>query len=213
MYSLLTNIPNGGITTFGAIIISSLGFDAWTSLLLGMAGGVVDFSAKLIFPWISDRLLDRAGPAFAAILLPMIGGILIITVLLRQKGALLFGNYLIYFSGASSGLVMVMIPNDTLCYTKKATVSGMRILAYAVGKWMGPQTFRSWDAPDYETGKTMVAIMYGLAALTLVAILVMNISENMHRNKRAAEFGEAEVAGSEFLGLTDFEHPRFRHVL
>lgn len=213
LYSLLMNIPNGGITTFGAIVISSFGFDARNSLLLGMPGGAIDFCAKLIFPWISDRFMDRTGPAFAAILLPMIGGILMITVPLEHKGALLFGNYLISFSGASWGLVMVMISNNTLGYTKKATVSGIQITAYAAGNWIGPQTFRSWDAPDYKVGKTLVAIMYGLAALTLVAIRVVNILENRRRDKRAAEFGDVEVMDSEFLDLTDFEQPRFRYIL
>jgi MFS family permease len=213
MYSLLMNIPNGGITTFGAIVIHSFGFTPRNSLLLGMPGGAIDFCAKLIFPWISDRFMDRTGPSFVAILLPMLGGILMITIPLEHKGALLFGNYLISFAGASWCLVMVLISNNTLGYTKKATVNGLQILAYAAGNWIGPQTFRSWDAPDYRIGKTLVAVMYGLAALTLVALRLVNIFENRRRDKRAAEFGEVEVADSEFLDLTDFEQQRFRYTL
>jgi MFS transporter, ACS family, allantoate permease len=213
LFSLLMNIPNGGITTFGAIIISSFGFDSRLSLLLGMPGGAVDLCAKLIFPWISDRLMDRTLPAFIAILFPMIGGIMMITIPLQYKAALLVGNYFISCSGASWGLVMVMISNNTVGYTKKATVNGLQILAYGAGNWIGPQTFRSWDAPDYKIGKTLVAIMYGLAALTLVCIRLINIRENRRRDKLAAEVGEEEAEGTEFMDLTDFEQPRFRYII
>ena len=52
-----------------------------------------------------------------------------------------------------------MISNNTVGYTKKITVNGLQILAYGAGNWIGPQTFRASDAPDYLHGKLMVAIM------------------------------------------------------
>lgn len=217
LYSLLMNIPNGGITTFGSIIINSFGFDSRTSLLLSMPGGAVDIIAKLGFTWISDKLLDRTLPAIVAIIIPMIGGIMMITIPLEAKGALLVGYYCISAAGASWGLVMVMISNNTLGYTKKATVNGLQILAYGAGNWIGPQTFRSSDAPEYRHGKTLVAIMYGCAALVLILIRVVNLVENKRRDRKQAEVegtaaGEQEL-GTEFLDLTDFEQPRFRYVV
>ncbi len=140
-----------------------------------------------------------------------------ITIPLEAKGALLVGYYFISAAGASWGLVMVMISNNTLGYTKKATVNGLQILAYGAGNWIGPQTFRASDAPDYHKGKTLVAIMYGCAAGTLIIIRVLNILENKRRDKRQAEVegtpeGEHEL-GTEFLDLTDFEQPRFRYIV
>lgn len=58
-----------------------------------------------------------------------------ITISLEYKGALLVGYYLISCAGASWGLVMVMISNNTVGYTKKATVNGLQILAYGAGNW------------------------------------------------------------------------------
>lgn len=217
LYSLLMNIPNGGITTFGSLIIKSFGFNDRISLLLGMPGGAVDIICKLGFTYASDKLLDRTLPAIIAILIPMIGGIMMITLPFSAKGALLLGYYFISAAGASWGLVMVMISNNTLGYTKKATVNGLQILAYAAGNWIGPQTFRASDAPNYHQGKTLVAIMYGCAAATLVLIRVLNVLENKRRDKKQAEVegtpaGEQEM-GTEFLDLTDFEQPRFRYVV
>ncbi|KAL1622629.1 hypothetical protein SLS56_008676 [Neofusicoccum ribis] len=216
LFSLLMNIPNGGITTFGSIVIKSFGVNDRMALLLNMPTGIVDISAKLLFPWISDKLLDRSLPAFIAILIPMIGGIMMIVIPLTYKAALLVGYYMIGAAGSSWCLVMAMISSNTLGFTKKATVNGLQILAYAAGNWIGPQTFRSNDAPDYYYGKLMVAIMYGLAALTLVAIRFVNVVENRRRDKAAAEQsgGAAEVdEGNEFADLTDFQQKSFRYII
>lgn len=216
LYSLLMNIPNGGITTFGSLIIKSFNFSDRMSLLLSMPGGAVDIISKLGFTYLSDRFMDRTLFSIIAILIPMIGGIMMITIPIHAKGALLVGYYFISAAGASWGLVMVMISNNTLGYTKKATVNGLQILAYGAGNWIGPQTFRSWDAPDYRVGKTLVAIMYGLSALTLMIIRVINIIENKRRDKALAAMADTDLTegdhGTEFLDMTDFEQPRFRYT-
>ncbi|KXH65579.1 hypothetical protein CSAL01_10924 [Colletotrichum salicis] len=213
LFSLLMNIPNGGITAFGSIIINSFGFNSRLSLLLNMPTGFVDITCKLLFTYLSDKFMDRSLFAFIAILIPMIGGIMMIVIPLSAQGALLVGYYLIGAAGSSWCLVMVMISNNTLGYTKKATVNGLQILAYGAGNWIGPQTFRSNEAPNYHNGKLMVAIMYGLAGCTIVAIRLVNIWENKRRDKKAAEEPETAVSGTEFLDLTDFEQPTFRYVL
>ncbi|KAH6884929.1 major facilitator superfamily domain-containing protein [Thelonectria olida] len=213
LFSLLMNIPNGGITSFGSIVIKSFGFDSRLSLLLNMPTGVVDIACKLGFTFLSDKYLDRSLFAFIAILIPMVGGIMMIFIPLSAKAGLLIGYYFIGAAGSAWCLVMVMISNNTLGYTKKATVNGAQILAYAAGNWIGPQTFRANEAPEYYHGKMMVAIMYGLAALTLVAIRVVNIMENRRRDKKQAENPEEIVEGTEFLDLTDFQQPTFRYVL
>jgi MFS family permease len=235
LFSLLMNIPNGGITTFGSLIIKSFGYNNRLSLLLQMPSGIVDIATKLITGYVSDRMLDRSVPAFVAILIPMIGGIMMTTIPLTAKPALLIGYYFISSAGASWGLVMVMISNNTLGYTKKTTVNGLQILAYGAGNWIGPQTFRASDAPDYYHGKLMVAIMYGLSACTLIMIRFVNIWENKRRDKAqgiekgrprpepmVAESTDAtetkassstENENSHFLDLTDFEQPDFRYVI
>ncbi|KAJ5175686.1 uncharacterized protein N7482_001563 [Penicillium canariense] len=214
LFSLLMNIPNGGITTFGSIIISSFGFSARLSLMLNMPMGIVDIACKLGFTYLSDKFLDRTLFATIATLIPMVGGIMMIVIPLHAKAGLLIGYYLIGAAGTAWCLIMVMISNNTLGYTKKATVNGLQILAYAAGNWIGPQTFRSKQAPEYFDGKLMVVVMYGLAAVTLVVIRVVNIVENKRRDRQAIDDPAAlnATVGTEFLDLTDFEQPAFRYV-
>ena len=218
LFSLLMNIPNGGITTFGSLIIKSFGFGDRLSLLLQMPGGFVDIVCKLGFGYMSDKLLDRSLPAMIAILIPMVGGIMMITIPQSAPAGLLVGFYFISCAGASWGLVMTMISNNTVGYTKKATVNALQILAYGAGNWIGPQTFRAGDAPDYLHGKLMVAIMYGAAAAVLLMIRIVNIMENKRRDKeQAVETAQSSGVESEgdgaFLDRTDFEQRDFRYII
>ncbi|KAI8280232.1 putative transporter [Colletotrichum sp. SAR 10_98] len=221
LFSFLMNIPNGGITTFGSIIVNSFGFNARLSLLLGAPSGLFDIGGKLLFTWLSDKYMDRTLFAFVAIMFPLIGGIMMITIPLSSKGALLLGYWMISVSGSSWGLVMVAISNNTLGYTKKVTVNSLQIIAYAAGNWIGPQTFRADDAPLYKRGKMMVAIMYGCAALVLVVLRFVNIRENKRRDRLAAASGvelseetaALELERSKFMDLTDFKLAHFRYVL
>jgi hypothetical protein len=214
------NIPNGGITTFGSVIIKSFGFNSRLSLLLGAPSGLFDLGGKLLFTYLSDNFLDRTLFSFIAIMLPMIGGIMMIVIPQSANGALLFGYYLISVSGASWGLVMAAISINTLGYTKKVTVSGLQIIAYAAGNWIGPQTFRASDAPNYKHGKMMVAIMYGLSGAVLIVLRLVNIRENRRRDRLQAEAGvdlndpetKAAVERAKFMDLTDFQQPYFRYV-
>ncbi|MCO5597318.1 hypothetical protein L7F22_051394 [Adiantum nelumboides] len=73
-FSLFMNIPNGGVTTFGSLVIKSFGFNSRQALLLGMPGGFVDLAFKLVFTRLSDRFNDRTGFAMVAIFFPFLGG-------------------------------------------------------------------------------------------------------------------------------------------
>ncbi|KAF5524294.1 Allantoate permease [Colletotrichum aenigma] len=221
LFSFLMNITNGGITTFGSIIVNSFGFNARLSLLLGAPSGLFDIGGKLLFTWLSDKYMDRTLFAFVAIMFPLIRGIMMITIPLSSKGALLLSYWMISVSGSSWGLVMVAISNNTLGYTKKVTVNSLQIIAYAAGNWIGPQTFRADEPPLYKRGKMMVAIMYGCAALVLLVLRFVNIRENKRRDRLAAvsgvelseETAALELERSKFMDLTDFKLAHFRYGL
>jgi ACS family allantoate permease-like MFS transporter len=217
LYSLLMNIPNGGITTFGSLVVNSFVDNSRLALLLGAPSGVFDLGGKLFFTWLSDKLLDRSLPSFLAMMICMVGGIMMVVIPSSAPGGLLIGYYMISVAGASWGLVMAMISNNTIGYTKKSTVNGLQILAYGAGNWIGPQTFRSSEAPHYKNAKLMVAIMYGLSACVLMAIRFVNWRENKRRDKMQAENGTTVATEADeqakFLDLTDWEQPHYRYVL
>ncbi|EGV65318.1 MFS general substrate transporter [Yamadazyma tenuis ATCC 10573] len=213
-FALVENMANAGVTTFGNLIIKSFGFDSQHALLLSMPGGAVDFSAKIIFPWISDRLMDRSFPASICLGLAVVGGIMINAISTDHKVALLVGYYLISFCGAGWGLVMTMIGGGSLGSTKKSVVNTCQIVCYAAGNWVGPQLWRATEAPNYHTGKRLMCTFYGCAWLSLFVIRFVNVMENRRRDRLAAE-GKIPPAAkdTEFLDLTDFEQLNFRYLL
>lgn len=86
--------------------------------------------------------------------------------------------------------------------------------AYGVGNWIGPQTFQAKTAPHYRTGKTILAIFFGLAILDLGILRLVNWRENNRRNKLEAA-GEAPLQPEDAAArdMTDKEQPSFRYML
>ncbi|KAK4703602.1 MFS transporter, ACS family, allantoate permease, partial [Phenoliferia sp. Uapishka_3] len=135
-FSLIMNIPNvsifilpnksaltdheenqqGGVTSFGNLVIKGFGFDSRHSLLLGMPGGFVDLLFKLVLMNLSDRFQDRTVRSFAmvAISFPFMGGLIMLLGPQTNRGVLLFGYYCISAAGAGWGLMMVLISNNSV---------------------------------------------------------------------------------------------------
>ncbi|PWN88795.1 MFS general substrate transporter [Acaromyces ingoldii] len=221
-FSLFMNIPNGGVTTFGSLVIKSFGFTSRQALLLGMPGGFVDLAFKLVLTRLSDRFNDRTGFAMIAIFFPFLGGLLMITVPFSARPVLLLGYYFISAAGCAWGLVMTLISNNSLGYTKKLTVSALQIIAYGAGNWIGPNTFQAKEAPGYHTGKTLVAVFYGLAFICLVLLRLLYHWRNKQRDREAEayrqEHGPSSTDGAIeneklFADETDFEKRSMRYML
>lgn len=67
------------------------------------------------------------------------------------------------------------------------------LLAYAAGNWIGPQTFRGNEAPEYYSGKLIVAAIYGCAAAGLVILRLINIIKNRRHEKVTVERGGSQL--------------------
>lgn len=214
LWSIFLNIPDGGVQAFGSIVVTSFGFNNRRALLLDMPAGIASVSANLIFCNLSDRYMDRTLFASLALAIPMIGCIMLSTIPLSAAPALLVGYYLISCALAGWGLGMSLISANTVGYTKKLTVNGLQILAYAGGNWIGPQCYFAREAPVYLTGKILSAVFYGCSIICLMLIRMLNIWENKRRDKLLAERGPTpRLDNQEFMDLTDFEQPDFRYMM
>ncbi|WVQ78692.1 hypothetical protein IAT38_000779 [Cryptococcus sp. DSM 104549] len=215
LFSLFQNIPNGGIGTFGSLIINSFGYSTRISLLLNMPLGIIDTGCKLIIMNLSDRYNDRTGFGMAAMCLPFMGGLIMLCAPQSNQGLLLFGYACMGGAGTGWGLTMASISANTVGYTKKATANAMQIIAYGVGNWIGPQTFQAHTAPHYVTGKLILTIFLGLTIVDLFALRMVNWIANKRRDKAAAADPSKSVAPEDAAArdLTDFEMPHFRYML
>jgi hypothetical protein len=95
----ICSIPSGGITTFGPLIIRSLGFDKYTAILLNMPFGAIQIIATMggaaLATWTKKK-----GPAIALLCVPPIIGCVMLLVLpptAASRGPQLAGYYFISF--------------------------------------------------------------------------------------------------------------------
>ncbi|WWC69090.1 uncharacterized protein I206_103026 [Kwoniella pini CBS 10737] len=214
-FSMCQNIPNGGIGTFGSLIINSFGYSKRISLLFNLPLGAIDMSCKLIIMNLSDRFRDRTAFAIFAMSLPFIGGLIMLEAPQTNKGVLLFGYSLNGAAGTGWGLLMTSLSVNTVGYTKKATAGAVQIIAYGIGNWIGPQTFQAHTAPHYRTGKMVLTIFYGLAMVDLLVLRLVNYYANKKRDKKAREDPSSMIQPEDAAArdLTDKEQPGFRYML
>ncbi|CCG81506.1 putative MFS allantoate transporter [Taphrina deformans PYCC 5710] len=215
LFSLATNIPNGAITNFGNILITSFGYSSRQSLLLGTPAGAVEIVWILFFAWLATRTNQRMYTALLSFIVPLIG---LIMVASAKHVTGLIGYYLIYGYPVGSVLILSLISANTAGYTKKVTVNAINLIAYCVGNIIGPQTFQAKDSPDYKPAKIAMVICFGVCMLDFMIIRYLAVRENKRRDSLLASgdlnagkiYGDKEAG---ILDLTDRENLSFRYNL
>lgn len=96
-FNIAINIPNGGLLTFGSIIIKNLGFNALESSLLTMPFGVFATFGAWVFSFTAAKWHNRRTIVAAiALLLPLLGTSLVYGVSRTVVPVQMFGLYLMY---------------------------------------------------------------------------------------------------------------------
>ncbi|KAL2864059.1 putative MFS transporter [Aspergillus lucknowensis] len=214
LFMLLNETINGGIASFGKLIIKGLTGDALTTVALGIPFGAFQLLWVLSGTFIASRVPNCRTIVMFMYLIPTIIGVSILWKLPHdtQKIGVLFGYYIVGAYVCSLVLALQMPASNLGGYTKRITSVALVFLAYCAGNIIGPHAFLAEEAPIYQTGcKVMLACCSAQAALA-VCLRLLLIRRNKLRN--AAVAAEPAGEGEEELGdLTDFENPRFRYVL
>ncbi|TGJ79652.1 hypothetical protein E0Z10_g9114 [Xylaria hypoxylon] len=212
-FSLVGNIPNGGITNYFSQLIVAFGFTAKQSLLLGVPGGAVQVITLVSFGYLGRKfnnriLINSMGP-----LLAILGLFLIRFLPIENRGGRLAGYYL--YSSSSTGFVCILslISSNIAGWTKKTTAAAMYLIAYCVGNIIGPQVFRPGDAPTYHTAITIVLVALILAYSTMWFIFFWYRRQNAINASIRGAPGYTKIEGQEFRDLTDRENFEFVYAL
>lgn len=142
-YSLVADIPNGGISNFFSVLITSFGYTPEQSLLYGTPAGAVEVVALigwglLTLKYPNGRLFWSAvGLCFA-----LLGIILVIAV--EANLGRLFGYYLTQASPTPFVALLSMISTNVSGYTKKTTVGALYLIGYCVGNIIGARPDETW---------------------------------------------------------------------
>lgn len=96
-FNIAVNIPNGGLITFGALIINDLGFDSQTSALLSIPNGVISTISGLVASYCAAKWQGRRTfVIMIATLFPLFGTALVYALPRTSTGGQMFGLYMMY---------------------------------------------------------------------------------------------------------------------
>ncbi|GMM47011.1 hypothetical protein DAPK24_035860 [Pichia kluyveri] len=211
LLSLSVAIPNGGISGFGSIIIKSLGFKTDMSLLLKMPSGAIELVGLVALPLISRFIKSRMAIAITYITIILV--FICVLAFSSTKYAELVGFWI--FGASPCGIILISscVTSNTAGFTKKMITTAVMLIGYSAGNVIGPQTFRSSDAPKYNKAKAGAVGCYCATILLMAILTYINIRENKKRDKAREALGDKYVVPEniEFADLTDFENPEFRY--
>lgn len=157
-----------------------------------MVSGVVQLTAMLSAVWIEKRYKQTILVMMASVVPTIAGVIVLLTVPFShdKRVGLLFAYYIMIAYWGCAGLALSIVTRNVAGQTKKSIVIACNFVFWAVGNAIGPQTFRSKDAPRYFPALATVLGCFVLLEVVLLALRTWYISENKRRDRKI-EQGEA----------------------
>ncbi|KAK1977240.1 major facilitator superfamily transporter [Colletotrichum cereale] len=216
LIQLLTTLPSGGLGAFANIIIKSFGFSTWQTQLLQSVTGVLQIITMLTASWIDRRYKQTILAMMGAVIPTIAGTVILLTVPFdhSKKVGLLFAYYIMISFWACSGLALSLVTRNVAGQTKKGVVITSNFVFWAVGNSIGPQVFRSKDAPRYFLALAIILGCFVLLVIVLFLLRTYYVWQNKLRDGKIAR-GE-EVADNThthaFEDMTDKEDVNFRYV-
>ncbi|KAI1612656.1 MFS transporter [Exophiala viscosa] len=185
---LLTSIPNGGLSNFSSILLTTFGYSSQQALILGMPGGAVGIFIVLLSGYLSDKWNDRSLVMLICLIPTIIAAGLMYgldpTGVPHNKGALLFASYLSGTFGAAFMLLLAWNASNLAGHSKKVTCNALTLVGFCLGNILGTQTFQQSEAPGYKSGK--IAIVACLTAQVCVCFVLRYCNDRLNKKNREA---------------------------
>ncbi|KIX05362.1 uncharacterized protein Z518_06234 [Rhinocladiella mackenziei CBS 650.93] len=187
---LLTSIPNGGLSNFSSILLTTFGYSSQQALILNMPSGAVGIFVVLLSGYLSDRWNDRSLVMLICLIPTIIAAGLMYGLdpdgIPKNKGVLLFASYLSGTFGAAFMLLLAWNASNLAGHSKKVTVNALTLVGFCTGNILGTQTFQESEAPGYKSGKISIVACLGAQVLVCFALRYCNDRLN-RRNQRILE--------------------------
>ncbi|CAD1808619.1 Major Facilitator Superfamily protein [Candida parapsilosis] len=211
LFSIAHNIPNGGVTTFGTVLMNEqFGYDAAQSLLMQLPSGAIEIVGCVLFAWLSKFIKSRMLMSiFIAMITVMAECLLAFAPTNKGK---LAGLYLWYLSPLCYICIQSQVSSSVAGHTKKITVNAIFLIGYCVGNLVGPQTFIDNQAPTYSGAKIAIVVCGSVTLGSLVAIYISYYVDNKRRDA-LPPVDMSKIENYEFADLTDKQNPNFRYAL
>lgn len=215
LLALANNIPNGGITNFGTILLNeSLGYSVPKTLLMQMITGAVEVVGCTAFAYCYRFYKIRM---FWATLISLVSvGFLCMLAFSNNPTVQIAGFSLYGLAPLIFICVLSSVASNVAGHTKKVTVNAIFLIGYCVGNLIGPQTFIATQAPDYAGAKIAMVVCSSITFIVMCLIWIHYVVENKKRDAKAKAEPNTEfemIENHEFADLTDKENPLFRYII
>ena len=194
--TMLSSIPNGGISNFSSILLTTFGYTSQQALILNTPSGAIGAVCVLLVGYLSDKWRDRSLVMLIAILPTILGAGLMIGLdpngIPKNKAGLLAASFLTGTFGAAFMLLLAWNASNIAGHSKKVTANALTLIAFCVGNILGTQTFQDKQAPGYISGKVSIVATLSALCFVVVAMRLSNDWLNRKNKKALAAMSEEE---------------------
>lgn len=212
LFALANNIPNGGITNFGSILLNEdLGYSPSKSLLMQMPTGAVEIVGCILFAMGVRYIPSRFFWAISGTVIVVVSECMLA---FSTNPKVQLAGYSLYTLGPIGFICLLsIIASNVAGHTKKVTTNAIYLIGYCVGNLIGPQTFIDTQAPKYQGAKISIVVNGIVSLIVLCLIYYTYWTNNKQRDALAEDQDFENIKNHEFADLTDKENPLFRYSL
>ncbi|KAJ5620958.1 hypothetical protein N7510_004942, partial [Penicillium lagena] len=211
---VVCNVPNGGISNFGTIIIEGFGFSTLVTTLMQIPYGIIIALSILTCVFLNDRFENRRVIFVLIFLCPNLAGAFGLRfVPLDQRVGRLICYYLTGPYNAAFVLVLSMQIANTAGHTKKVVTNAVLFLGYCTGNIAGPFFYKEDQKPTYSLGIWSMIVSHLIEACLITTLGLLLRWENKKRDRIQSQM-EGGLEGRDldstaFLDLTDRENLKY----
>ena len=203
LLGVVGNIPNGGISNFGTIIIQGFGFSRLGTTLLQIPYGVLIALVILAFVFINDRLVNRRSMMILFALCPNIAGSFGLRFVTEDHRV---GRYICYLLTGpyNAGFVLILSLQiaNTAGHTKKVVTNAVLFLGYCTGNIAGPFFYKANQDPYFPLGMWSMIVSHLIEAILIILFWFLMSRENKRRDRLQ---GVGKHAAANPTGMADRE--------
>lgn len=134
VFSIAQNIPNGGIITFSAIIVSGLGYSTLNTTLLGIPTGIIATLWAWLMAWPAGRLKNARCLIIAgANCVTIVCSVLMWKLPRSNQHGLLAAYYVFYTYWGPYCMAQTLYMSNTSGHSKKVSMGAVYFVGYCVG--------------------------------------------------------------------------------
>ena len=217
LLGVVGNIPNGGISNFGTLIIKGFGFSTLGTTLLQIPYGVFIAVSILTCVLLNNRFDNKRCLFILIFLCPNIAGAFGLHFVANEHKV---GRYICYLLTGPYNAAFVLILSlqiaNTAGHTKKVFTNAVLFLGYCTGNIAGPFFYKTDQAPGYSLGIWSMIVAHLLEVVVISTFWFLMVKENRRRDKiQSAMEGGLEgrdLNATAYRDLTDRENLSFRYI-